>query len=213
MKQSRRLSTLAWCLVIGCAATARAGAPQPDQRQGDFAHVCQGGPNKTLACTVPTQDVDCPKSACVVKALSSPIKATLTIIAHDAVTDWLNGGATNRALTLLLEVKAPDGSRQMLAATYQDLTAPSEPPAAPSDIVAIAMDEDALASAFSAVGGMRFVRPESALSLRLQELFGNPGTPVIIAAEDRRVESADHTRDDLASVLRFKVKIQFVEPL
>ena len=65
------------------------------------------------------------------------IKGTLTIIAHDSVTDWLNGGAANRALTVMLEVKAPDGSKQMLAATYQDLATPTNPPEAPSNVVAI----------------------------------------------------------------------------
>jgi hypothetical protein len=33
------------------------------------------------------QDADCPRSACVVHALARATKGTLTIIAHDSVTD------------------------------------------------------------------------------------------------------------------------------
>ena len=74
-------------------AIARAGAPPPDTRAGDFEHVCKGGPNKDAACTVATEATDCPKSSCVVKTLSKTIKGKLTIIAHDTVTDWANRSA------------------------------------------------------------------------------------------------------------------------
>jgi hypothetical protein len=118
MKKLRVLIGVAGCLAAGVPGTAGAGAPQPDVRQGDFEHVCKGGPNDDQPCTVATQAADCPKSECVPKTSSKAIKGTLTLIAHDSVTDWLNGGATNRALTVMLEVKAPGGTRQMLAATY-----------------------------------------------------------------------------------------------
>lgn len=213
MKQSYMLVALACCLAIGSAGVARAGAPQPDVRQGDFEHVCKGGPNKTLACTVPTQDVDCPKSECIAKTLSPAIKGVLTIIAHDGVTDWLNGGATNEALTVLLEVKAPDKTRHLLAATYQDLAVPTDPPTAPGNVVSIGMDEQALKSLATALNGLLFVQPESTLSEELQTLFASTGTPVIVAVDDKRAQSADHTGDGLATVLRFKVKIQFFDPL
>ena len=213
MKQSRILVALACCLSVGFAAAAWAGAPAPDQRQGGFAHVCRGGPNKAQACTVVTQDADCPKSECVVRTLSNAIKGTLTIIAHDSVTDWLNGGAPNSALTVMLEVKAPDGSKQILAATYQDLVAPTNPPEAPSNVVSIQMDESALQTLAGALNGLLFVQPESTLSQQLQTLFGSTGTPVVVAVEDKRAQSADHSGDDLATVLRFKVKVQFLEPV
>jgi hypothetical protein len=213
MKHVSILAGIACCLAIGSVRPARAGAPQPDTRAGDFVHVCQGGANKGLACTVATEATDCPKSECVVRTLSKPIKGRLTIIAHDTVTDWLNGGATNSALTVLLEVKAPDGSRHILAATYQDLVTPTNPPAAPSNVVSIAMDELALRNLAGAVSGLVFVQPESTLSQQLQQLFSVAGTPVIIATNDRRVDFADHTGDGLATVLRFKVKVQFVEAL
>ena len=211
MKQFHILAALACCLAVGSAGAARAGAPVPDQRQGDFAHVCQGGPNKALACTVATQDADCPRSECVLRTLSNPVKGTLTIIAHDAVTDWLNGGAANQALTVMLEVRAPGGSRQMLAATYQDLAAPTNPPEAPGNVVAIPMDESALQVLSRAVNGLLFVQPESTLGQQLQELFGSTGTPVLVAV-DKRAQFADHTGDGLATVLRFKVKVQFLDP-
>jgi hypothetical protein len=212
---SFRITLVALALGLACAfaGTARAGAPQPDTRAGDFAHVCQGGPNKGSACTVATQDADCPRSACVVHALDRPIKGTLTIIAHDSVTDWLNGGATNRALTLLLEVKGPGGEKQMLAATYQNLAEPTEPPSALNNVVSIAMDEGAVKNLASAVNGLVFAQPEATLSQELQTLFGSTGTPVIVDADDKRAEFADRTGDGLATVLRFKVRIQFVEPL
>jgi len=212
-KPSRILVALAWCLALGSAGAAHAGAPQPDTRQGDFAHICRGGPNKAQACTVATQATDCPKSECVVTTLSKTIKGTLTILAHDSVTDWLNGGATNHALTVMLEVKAPDGTKQILAATYQDLAAPTNPPEAPSDVVSIQMDESALHTLSGALNGLLFVQPESTLSQQLQTLFNSTGTPVIVAVDDKRAQSADHTGDALATVLRFKVKVQFLEPV
>lgn len=211
MKASSVVGTTALgvlCLV----APAQAGAPQPDTRQGDFAHVCQGGPNRDLACTLATQDVDCPRSECIVHAVSKTIKATLTLIAHDTVTDWSNGSAGSQALTVLLELKAPDGTPQMLAATYQNLATPSVPPTAPSDVVAIDMDETALQNLATSVGGLLFARGESALAQHLQTLFGSTGTPALVAALERTTRSADHTGDSLATVLRFKVKIQFLTP-
>jgi hypothetical protein len=213
MKSSCTLAAFAVCLAAGSWGTARAGAPQPDTREGDFAHVCKSGPDKNRPCTVPTQEVDCPGSECVVLAVSKSIKGTLTLIAHDSVTDWANGGGTNRALTVLLEVKAPDGSSQMLAATYQDLATPTNPPTAPSNVVAIDMDETNLQALSGAVSGLLFVSPESTLSQQLQTLFGSTGTPALVAVTDgRSVQSADHTGDGLATVLRFKVKIQFLTP-
>lgn len=213
MNTSRGLVTLAVCLAVGAAGSAHAGAPQPDVRQGDFAHVCKGGPNKDLACTIPTQDVDCPRSECVVELLSKTIKGTLTLIAHDSVTDWLNGGATNQAATVLLEVKAPDGSKQMLAATYQDLASPTEPPSALANVISIPMDELALKNLAGAVNGFLFVQPEATIAQQLQTLFNSTGTPAIVAVMDKQVQSADHTADGLATVVRFKVKIQFLNPL
>jgi hypothetical protein len=212
MKQSRILVTLACCLAVG-AGTARAGAPQPDQREEDFVHVCKGGPSKGQPCSIATQDADCPKSQCVLQTVSKTISGTLTIIAHDSVTDWLNGGADNRALTVMLQVKAPDGSRQTLAATYQNLATPTEPPQAPSNVVSIAMDEAALSNLASAVDGLMFVQPESTLSAQLQTLFSSTATPVLVAVRGNNVQFADHTGDGLATMLRFKVKVQFVEPV
>lgn len=213
MKQSCVLAALACCLAVASAGAARAGAPQPDQRQGDFEHVCKSGRNKAQACTVATQGADCPNSECVVRTLSNVIKGTLTIIAHDSVTDWLNGGATNRALTLMLEVKAPDGSKQILAATYQDLAAPTNPPEAPGDVVAIPMDESALQTLSGALNGLLFVRPDPTISEHLRSLFGSTGTPAIVAVREMHVQSVDHSGDDLATVLRFKVKVQFLNPV
>jgi hypothetical protein len=149
----------------------------------------------------------------VLQPLSKATKGTLTIIAHDSVTDWLNGGATNRALTVLLEVKAADGSKQLLAATYQDLATPTDPPHAPGKVVAIGMDEAALKVLSSAVAGLLFVQPESTLAQQLQTLLNSTGTPVIAAVNDKAVLSADHTGDGLATVLRFKVKVQFLDPV
>jgi hypothetical protein len=211
MRPSRRLATLAMCLAIGTAGTADAGAPQPETRHGDFAHVCRSGPRKNLACTVPTEEADCPASECVVKTLSGIVSGTLTLIAHDSVTDWANGGATNRALTVLLEVKAPGGSLQLLSATYQHLADPTFAPTAPGNVVAVEMDERALGS-LSTVSGLLFAQPEATLADELRTLFGFAGTPVLIGT-DKKVQSADHTTDGLATVARFKVKIQFLEPV
>jgi len=212
MKQSRHLVIVAGCLAVGLAGVAGAGAPQPEQRQGDFKHVCQGGPNKTQPCTVATQDTDCPNSECVVKAVSNPINATLTLVAHDSVTDWRNGGATNQALTVMLEVKAPDRSKRVLAATYQDLASPTDPPEALGNVVSIAMDESALQTLSGALNGLLFVQPEATLAQQLQQLFSSTGTPVLVGV-DKKSQLSDHTSDGLATVLRFKVKFAFVEPV
>ena len=211
MKQSRMLIAFASCLVVGTAGIARAGAPQPDTRQGDFAHVCQGGSGKGQPCTVATQATDCPGSTCVPSTLSKTIAGTLTIIAHDTVTDWGNGGATRRALTVMLEVKAPDGSRQMLAATYQNLLSPLDPPTAPGNVVSVPIDEAAVQGLAGAVGGLLFAQPDSTIAQRLQALFATTGVPALVAVKDRQVQSADHTGDGLATVLRFKVRIQFLD--
>ncbi len=204
-------------LAIGLIAVApdrgSAGAPQPEQRAGDFAHVCKGGPNRGLACTVASEASDCPRGSCVVEALSKTIKGTLTLIAHDTVTDWATGTATHQALTVLLEVKAPGGAKHLLAATYQNITTPTLPPAAPTNVVAIDMDEAALQSLAAAVTGLAFAQPEAAFAEQLQTLFGSTGTPAIVAVLDRKVDAADHTGDALATVLRFKVKLQFLAPL
>ena len=208
MKQLSRVIMLSLLL----AAPAGAGAPQPETRQGDFAHVCKGGPNKDLACTVATEAADCPRSECVVQAVSKTIKGELTLIAHDTVTDWANGSVGNQALTVMLEVKGPDGSREMLAATYQNLATPSFPPTAPSDVVAIDMDEAALQTLAKSVGGLLFARGETAIAQRLQALFASAGTPAIVDALERTTENGDHTGDALATVVRFKVKIPFLTP-
>ena len=210
MQRSRIIVALA-CLAAGVAGPAGAGAPQPETRSGDFVHVCQGGANKGLPCTVPNQTGDCPNSACIAQPLTNSIRGTLTIIAHDSVTDWLRGGGDARALTVLLEVKGQDGSKQMLAATYQDLVEPTTPPSAPTNVISIEMDEGAVKGVALAPGGLVFVQPESILAQRLQALFGSTGTPVIVAT-DRRTQAADHTGDGLATVVRFKVKVQFIAP-
>jgi hypothetical protein len=211
MQRSRIIVALACGLAAGVAGPAGAGAPQPETRSGDFVHVCQGGAKKGLPCTVPNQAADCPGSACIAQPLTNAVRGTLTIIAHDSVTDWLRGGGNARALTVLLEVKGEDGSKQMLAATYQDLVEPTSPPSAPTNVISIAMDEEAAQGVALAPGGLVFVQPESILAQRLQALFGSTGTPVIVAT-DRRTQSADHTGDGLATVVRFKVKVQFLAP-
>lgn len=202
---------LAFALCLALAAAARAGGPLPDTRQGDFAHVCSGGPNAGQPCTPPTEDADCPNAGCVVEAVSGAIKGTLTLIAHDAVTDWSTGAAGNQALTVLLEVKAPGGGREILTATYQDLVDPASPPRAPGGVVVLPMDELALRDLAAAVGGLLYVQPESALAARLQAVYGSTGAPALVLA-DRRVQLADHTADALATVLRFKIKLRFLVP-
>ena len=208
-------SSIAVALVIAIASAARAGAPTPDVREDDFKHVCKGGDNKGQACTVANAAADCPKSDCVVTTLSKKIKGKLTIIAHDDVRDWANPppGAGNQALTLMLEVKASDGTKQILAATYQDLTFPNNPPQALQDVINQDLSETTVQALGADVTGLMFAQPESVLAQRLQALFSSTGTPVIIAAKDKTTELADHTSDGLATVLRFKVIIQFLDPV
>ena len=56
MKQSHML--VARCVLPGRRRRRRRArrSAEPDRRQGDFVHVCQGGPNKAQPCTVATQD-------------------------------------------------------------------------------------------------------------------------------------------------------------
>jgi hypothetical protein len=211
MNRNRALAAMALGFTLAATGIAHAGAPQPETRQGDFAHVCSRGPNRGLECTVATQDVDCPGSVCVVQVVGPTARGTLTIIAHDSVTDWANGGSPNQALTVLLEVKAPSGP-QMLAATYQNVLDPTLPPNAPGNVVSIDLDEGNLAGVAAAVGDLLFVQPEAALATELQELFETTGIPVLVDATEGSVRSADHTADPLATVVRFKVKIRFLAP-
>jgi hypothetical protein len=214
MNRFRHIAVVpAVAVTLSVAGVAWAGAPTPDNRSEDFEHVCKKGPNKDLACTVATQATDCPKSECVPKTLSKTFKGKLTLIADGNVRDWLNGTAGNEAITVMLEVKAPDGSKQILAQTYQDLTFPTNPPQAPSNVVSIDLDETNVKGLASAVSGLVFAQPEGVIASALQTLFNATGTPVIIEAKEKKVELADHTADDLATVLRFKVKLQFVDPI
>ena len=80
MQRSRIIVALACGLAAGVAGSAGAGAPQPETRSGDFVHVCQGGANKGLPCTVPNQAADCPGSSCVAQPLTNATRGTLTII-------------------------------------------------------------------------------------------------------------------------------------
>jgi hypothetical protein len=73
------------------------------------------------------------------------------------------------------------------------------------------MSEAALQSLAGALTGLLFAQPEAALAARLQALFNNTGTPAIVAVKETKLDAADHTGDALATVLRFKVKIQFLE--
>jgi hypothetical protein len=79
--------------------------------------------------------------------------------------------------------------------------------------VSIPLDDPAVRNLSAAVSGLLFAAPESTLAERLQTLFGTAGTPAIVAVQDGNAQSADHTGDDLATVLRFKVKIAFLDPV
>lgn len=211
MKHVSLLALLTLCFAIAGPGEVRAGGPLPDNREDDFAHVCRGGTNAGDSCSIFAEETDCPRSQCIPAAVSKPIRGTLTLIAHDAVTDWATGGAGNQSLTLLVDVPGPDGKRQLLSATYQDLVSPRNPPTAPGTVVVLPMDEVALRDLSPAVNGLLFAQPESRLAAHLQALFGSTGVPALVFAE-RRALLADHTGDDLATVVRFKVQIQFLAP-
>lgn len=204
--------TTALAAGLSLATAAFAGAPAPDTRQGDFVHVCRGGARKGLACTVATEATDCPGSECVVQAVSGTIKGELTLIAHDSVTDWAAGTTGNRSLTVLLEVRGPAGTA-LLAATYQNLADPTLAPLAPTNVVAFEMDEATLRDAVPAIGGLLFAQPEARLAEQLQTLYGQTGTPALVAITDKQVLAGDHVDDELATVVRLKVKIQFLKPV
>jgi hypothetical protein len=211
MKRSQFVTALVLTGALGLAGAAWAGAPQPDTRAGDFKHVCQGGANKGNTCTVATEATDCPKSSCVVVTTTKKtVKGKLTLIADDLVVDWATGVGSPRALTVLLEVKA-NGAKQLLAETYQNLTDPTQPPTAPPNVISIPIDESALKTLAGDLSGLMFVQPQATLANQLQTLFSTTGTPVIIAVK-KKSQLSDHTGDDLATVLRFSVKIEFVEP-
>jgi hypothetical protein len=212
MKRPSLLTLFTVCLTIAAGAVAaHAGGPLPDTREDDFAHVCKGGANAGDSCSIPTEETDCPRSRCVVDATTKAIHGTVTVIAHDAVTDWSTGRADAQALTLLLEVRSPDGTKQLLAATYQDLVAPQNPPSAPGNTIVLPMDEVALRDVTPLLSGLLFLQPEAQLAEQLRTIFGTTGTPALILT-DKKPQLADHTGDPLATVLRFKVQIQFLVP-
>jgi hypothetical protein len=212
MKRVSLLTLFTVCLTITAGAlAAHAGGPLPDTREDDFAHVCKGGDNAGDLCSIPTEETDCPRSRCVVVTTTKPIRGTVTVVAHDAVTDWSNGRADAQALTLLLEVRSPDGTKQLLSATYQDLLAPRNPPSAPGSSIVLPMDELALRDVAPLLSGLLFLQPEAQLAEQLKTIFGTTGTPALILT-DKKPQLADHTGDPLATVLRFKVQIQFLAP-
>lgn len=218
MKHAQLVPALVLAVAVGTAGVAHAGAPTPDTRANDFTLTCKGGPNKTQACTVATAATDCPKSSCVVTTVSKKtIGGTLTIISDDLVVDWATGFTSPQALTIMLEVNA-NGTKEILADTYQNLGDPldlnqvTQAPTAPTNVVAIPMDESAVKGLAGALDGLMFAQPESTIANKLRALFSTTGTPVIVGVK-KKSQFADHSaaNDALASVLRFKVKIQFVQ--
>jgi len=211
MKRFRTMSPVVLAALAAFAGTAQAGAPTPDVRGGAYRYVCKGGANKGSLCTVATEAADCPRSACVLAAVSKKIRGTLTIVVDDLVRDWKQGTGGPRALTLLLELKAPDGTKHLLAETYQDLVDPTQPPTLPTNVVSIPVDEAELKTLAASLNGLLLVQAEANMADRLRALFNTTGTPVLVDLKATRAQFSDQTATPLASALRFKVEIQFVE--
>jgi hypothetical protein len=174
--------------------------------------TCKGGSSKGGACTVATEATGVEQHLRSDDAQQND-QGTLTLIADSNVRDWLNGTSGNQALTVMLEVKAPDGTKQILSQTYQDLASPSSPPQALPNVVSIDLSEDNVKTLAGGVNGLVFAQPDTVIATKLQTLFSVSGAPVIVEAKDKTVKLADHTADNLATVLRFKVKLQFLDPL
>src|SRR5262245_15689495 len=122
-----------------------AAVPPPEVRHPGKPHICDSGPKRGCACNSdPNGDPnggcsDHPVDPlpvleggpqCVPLVLPAPRgSGTLTFIIDEDVTDYDRPDApqTNRAFTVLFEVKAPDG-RHLLADIYQNLGDPTGDP-------------------------------------------------------------------------------------
>jgi hypothetical protein len=222
---------LALVSSLAFGGPAQAGAPSPEDREFDLAHVCKGGPNADAACTDASE---CPGSTCVINFASKSITAKLTILVDDDVSNF-NDDETGLedvpnvvAATVLLEVKK-DGKR-VLAQTYQNLDQGN-----PGDLATLIANLqagpflgdtetrdnrttetnlNAAAGDASILQDFLFQAGDSELADALRALFGLTGTPIIAETPEKieKVLQDNHLGDSLASVLRFKVKIRFVPP-
>ena len=237
----RVASVVAVCCFVVPSMVSAAGTSPPDVRHPQLAHVCDSGPMRGCPCTPTSTDLDGICSPidrigppffedgpqCVPFVLPEP-RATgvLTIMVDDDVTDYERPDApSNRAFTLLVDVKAPDG-HHLLSDTYQNLQDPTDFPAGGWDHAAPGdppdfeeIDElgpiawfDPELDLLGELKPFLFLAPEMRLAEALRALLGAPeGTlPVIISdVTMKKGELEDRLFDSLATVLQIKVKVGF----
>ena len=214
------VTALALAALLLPAGTAWTAAPEHEDREAAFAHVCTGGPNKGQSCTPPAegQKNPCPKSQCEIDYITKPngealtITGTLTIIVNENVIDWNNPRSPLdiTLTTVLLEVKK-GGQSHLLTQTYQncckipngDETMPGWfELAAESNLGIISLHDKDL-------NGFISQQPESTLAQGLRDLFQRTGIPIIMETA-KEFDLSNHAGDLLGSAVRFKVKIRFV---
>lgn len=210
MSIQRRVWALTLTIVLGIGAAAWAGGPTPAERQDAFSSTCAGGPNQGGTCTAANESVMCPGSACVVTPQSKTFRGVLTIIMDEGLGDWYGSAACGffsvpaQAATVLLEVKK-DGVKHLFASTYQN--GACESPQLEPTVLRDPFTEYGVSHPdFSLI---RFTQPVRDMADKLRALYGFSGTPVIVSVS-RTPVIEDQQGSSLATVLRFKVKFQFI---
>lgn len=189
------------------------------------ARHCKSGPRKGILCST---DNECPKSTCEIVFLYGPdttFAAELTLIVNDNI---INSRKTTRSLipspdqivqkvtdiigvTVLLEFSTEEKQKPLFSRTYQNLSNPQAGPCCfvyPRLGVVNATESQLSVSIASNLVMVQSILDQFADGIR--ELFGVVGKPLVVDILKNSIEYNDHEADDLASVLRFKIKVRFV---
>lgn len=217
---NRSTSSILASFLALAAATAHAGAPAPETRVPGFALACKGGANKGVACVA---DGECPRSTCVISALSGPgavLAGTILLTVDDDVSTWNNDHDVFliKALTVVIDVKRA-GVNHILSQTFQNVYANPDvgffilnlvtPPFLADSQAGVS--ETTLATSNS-IGSMLsellFQAPESELAAALRAIGPQgAGTPYVASVSS--LVYADHRTNGIASAIKAKVKIRF----
>jgi hypothetical protein len=187
---------------------------------------CEGGANPGAVCT---SHAECNGGQCVVHYAEAPIlSAILTLIVDDYAHNFVDSDSCNRAATVMLEAKG-----RRVAQTYLCLR-DDHFPELEFLRTEIGLKNSVDGTALSILNRLlfrgAFVQPDDEPELQedaadlaqaLRDLAGKPGTPIIATAvpvvvgtpkRTRNKDLTDHSGsgDKVASVLRLRVKIQFV---
>ncbi|MBI3250185.1 MAG: hypothetical protein HYZ50_27125 [Deltaproteobacteria bacterium] len=183
----------------------------------DLPRVCKNGPHKGEACT---DDANCGNGQCVIEfADSTPttIRGVLTIMVDDDETN-LDTGESCKTATVLIEVDK-SGQHYLLSQTYACMPVNYDLDVdflrTESGLNQSVMDGSLLNRLlFRGADGGPDDPAAGELAQALRDIFQTTGRPIVISTPERLSSDnhADRQADGLASVVRLKVAIRFVQP-